>query len=194
MVGRAIAFLAVFLLLQLGWQALRGTAFERVIVHDATVLPAAFLVNKLTPDVRAQAVGFTLQAPGGGLNILNGCEGMEAPLLLVTAFMVTPLRWFWWSWVISMRGSFMPARALPRPLELGLRALVASVVVVSLLRIFEQALVEPLMPLFRAAIRLIAPEFTINSAEIAHQGPNNGAAVVDQRPVHRGRGNLEFAA
>jgi len=89
--GRAIAFLAVFLLMQLGWQALRGTAFERVIVHDATVRPAAFLVNKLTPDVRARAVGFTLQAPGGGLNILNGCEGMEALLLLITAFIVAPL-------------------------------------------------------------------------------------------------------
>jgi exosortase/archaeosortase family protein len=34
-----------------------------------------------------------LRAPGGGLNILNGCEGMEAVFLLLAAFVVAPLSW-----------------------------------------------------------------------------------------------------
>jgi len=51
------------------------------------------LVNLLTPSVHVQAVEFTLRAPGGGLNILNGCEGMEALLLLFAAFAVAPLQW-----------------------------------------------------------------------------------------------------
>jgi len=63
------------------------------VVHDATVRPAAWLVNLLTPDVQAKAVKFSLRAPGGGLNILNGCEGLDALFLLIAAFLVAPLSW-----------------------------------------------------------------------------------------------------
>jgi exosortase/archaeosortase family protein len=90
---RLIAFAAVFALLQWGWIELRGTPVEYVIVHDVTVSPAAFFVNLLTPSAAAQAIMFTLHAPGGGLNILNGCEGLEALFLLCAAFTVAPLRW-----------------------------------------------------------------------------------------------------
>jgi exosortase/archaeosortase family protein len=38
-------------------------------------------------------VDYSLRAPGGGLNILNGCEGMEALFLLSAAFAVVPLPW-----------------------------------------------------------------------------------------------------
>jgi exosortase/archaeosortase family protein len=90
---RAIVFLVVFAVLQVGWQALRGSPVERFVVHDATVRPAAQLVNLLTPGVHAEAVKFSLRAPGGGLNILNGCEGIEALFLLFAAFAVAPLSW-----------------------------------------------------------------------------------------------------
>jgi exosortase/archaeosortase family protein len=90
---RAVVFLALFALLQLGWQSLRGTGVEQLIIHDCTVEPAAHLVNVFTPSVHARAVGFSLQAPGGGLNILNGCDGMEALLLLCAAFAVVPIPW-----------------------------------------------------------------------------------------------------
>jgi exosortase/archaeosortase family protein len=90
---RALLFLAVFFAFQFGWEALRGSALEYVVVHDATVRPAAWLVNRLTPTVHAQAFKFTLHAPGGGLNILNGCEGTEALFLLCAAFVVAPLQW-----------------------------------------------------------------------------------------------------
>ena len=90
---RAAGFLLLFCVLQLGWEGLRGGAIEYWTIHHATVRPAAFLVNLLTPDVHARAVDFSLRAPGGGLNILNGCEGMEALFLLLAAFVVAPLSW-----------------------------------------------------------------------------------------------------
>lgn len=90
---RAFAFVAVFTVLQFGWQAIRGTAIESVVVDDATVRPAAFLVRALTPAIPAHAVGSTLEVPGGGLRIANGCEGTETLFLLVAGFAVAPLGW-----------------------------------------------------------------------------------------------------
>ena len=88
---RAAIFLAIFAALQLTWTSLRGSDVEWWIVHDATVRPAVWLVNIITPQVHARAVGISLRAPGGGLNILNGCEGMEALFLLLAAFIVAPI-------------------------------------------------------------------------------------------------------
>lgn len=90
---RITLFLAVFVSLQFGWEELRGSTVEYSLIHDVTVRPAAFLVNLLTPEVQAQAIDFRLRAPGGGLNILNGCEGLEALFLLCAAFAVAPLKW-----------------------------------------------------------------------------------------------------
>ena len=90
---RGAVFVAVFTALQLGWEALRGTLFEYVLIHDLTIQPAAFLINQFTPDIHAQAMQFNLQARGGGLNIRNGCEGLEVLFLLWTAFAVAPLQW-----------------------------------------------------------------------------------------------------
>jgi exosortase family protein XrtM len=90
---RAAGFLVLFAVLQLGWQTLRGSALERAVIHDGTVRPAAFLVNLLTPTTGASAVDFTLRAPGGGLNIQNGCEGLEALFLLSAALLVAPIPW-----------------------------------------------------------------------------------------------------
>jgi hypothetical protein len=67
---RALAFVLLFALLQLGWQSLRGTSLEHLVIHDGTVQPAAHLINLLTPAVHVQAVDFSLRAPGGGLTAL----------------------------------------------------------------------------------------------------------------------------
>ena len=83
----------VFTTLQLGWQSARGTALEGFVVHTCIVRPAAAVVNVLTPDVHAQAVDFSVQAAGGGLNVLNGCDGLEALYLLAAAFAVVPVPW-----------------------------------------------------------------------------------------------------
>ncbi|HVW70346.1 MAG TPA: archaeosortase/exosortase family protein [Steroidobacteraceae bacterium] len=89
--ARVAAFLGVFTAQQLAWQALRGSFVERFVIDDATVRPAALLIDVLTPSVHVTAVGAALSAPGGGLSILNGCEGLEALFLLTAAFAIAPL-------------------------------------------------------------------------------------------------------
>lgn len=90
---RSVGFVVVFSVLQLAWQGLSGGRLEYFVIHTCTVTPAALLANLLTPGVRASASGYVLQAPGGGLNILNGCEGLEALFLVMAAFTVTSLEW-----------------------------------------------------------------------------------------------------
>jgi exosortase family protein XrtM len=93
LIWRAVGFVAMFSLLQLAWQRLSGSRFEYFVIHTCTVRPAALLVNVLMPDVRASASGYLLQAPGVRLDILNGCDGLEALFLVVAAFAVAPLDW-----------------------------------------------------------------------------------------------------
>ncbi|MBC7984446.1 MAG: archaeosortase/exosortase family protein [Candidatus Obscuribacterales bacterium] len=88
--GRAVWFVAIFSLLQLSWQAMHSTVVEYAVIHHGTVQPAAFLVNLITPDVHARAENFSVRAPGGGINVLNGCEGLEALFLLIAACVVAP--------------------------------------------------------------------------------------------------------
>lgn len=79
-------FLGVFASLQWVWSEARGSWAERLLIHEATVKPAAMLIRTLSPEIDAQADGSRIRAPGGGLNILNGCEGTEVMFLLIAAF------------------------------------------------------------------------------------------------------------
>ncbi len=88
---QAGVFTAAFLLLQSGWSLARGTVLERIAINDATVVPAAWLVNQLTPDVHAVAVHSSVRALGGGINVLNGCEGVEVLFLLIAALLIAPI-------------------------------------------------------------------------------------------------------
>lgn len=88
-----VLFLIVFALLHVFWQNSRGTAVERLLIDTVTVKTAANLVVLLTPEVHATADGSRIRAPGGGLNILNGCEGIDVLFLLVAAFVAFPLPW-----------------------------------------------------------------------------------------------------
>jgi exosortase/archaeosortase family protein len=88
-----VLFVLVFVLLQWGWSIARDTWVERLIVHEATVVPVAVMVRLLTPEIQVKAVGSSLKAPGGGLNILDGCEGVEIIFLLVAAFAATRMPW-----------------------------------------------------------------------------------------------------
>jgi len=90
---RILGFLATFVVLELSWEAARGTALERLVIHDATVRSATFLINALTPALAAQASESSIRAAGGGLNIRNGCEGLEVLFLLTAAFVVAPVPW-----------------------------------------------------------------------------------------------------
>ena len=86
-------FLGVFAVLQWAWGEARDTAVERLVIHEATVKPAVFLIRAATPGIDAQAVAASIKAPGGGLNILNGCEGTEVMFLLIAAFATVRLGW-----------------------------------------------------------------------------------------------------
>lgn len=90
-IGSLLLFLALFAVLQAFWNESRGTTLERAIIHGATVGTATILINLVTPQVKAQADGTRIRAQGGGLNILNGCEGVEVMLLLVAAIATFPV-------------------------------------------------------------------------------------------------------
>lgn len=92
---RVAFFLALFLALQTGYGSLRGGAVERAVIDIATVSTAAVLVNTLSPGIGVRAVGPRLAAEGGGLNILNGCEGTDVLFLLVAAMLLAPIAWRW---------------------------------------------------------------------------------------------------
>lgn len=82
-----------FCILQCSWMQLRGTGIERLLVHDCTVGTATWLINLLTPQVQAHADGARISAAGGGINVLNGCEGTEVLWLLWAALAFYPGRW-----------------------------------------------------------------------------------------------------
>ena len=91
--GSALLFLSVFLLLQAGYSACRGTWVEYLVVGDLTVKTTATLIRTLTPEVDVHALGNQLAAPGGGIRVMKGCEGTEVMFMLVAAFAAVALPW-----------------------------------------------------------------------------------------------------
>lgn len=94
MMWRTGIFLAVFALLQ-GWYnaAARDTWIERLVIDQVTVKAAASLIQSFDPGVGVQPVGSRLHAPGGGINIINGCEGIDVMLMMTAAMLVAPIAW-----------------------------------------------------------------------------------------------------
>lgn len=89
----ALVFLSVFFILQIGYDACRGSDFEYFILGDLTVAPTAAVINLLTPAVQVKALGNQLNAPGGGITVLKGCEGTEIMFMLVAAFAAIVMPW-----------------------------------------------------------------------------------------------------
>ncbi len=85
--------MVVFAGLQALYGAAKGTWVERFIIDQATVKTAAWIIDKADPQVMVQPVGTRLRAPGGGINILNGCEGMDMLCLMIAAMLIAPLSW-----------------------------------------------------------------------------------------------------
>ncbi|MCR5881908.1 archaeosortase/exosortase family protein [Rhizobacter sp. J219] len=90
---RAIAFVLLFMALQAGWEAARGSWLERLWVHHLTVQSATQVITVLTPEVPAVAKGPRISAPGGGINVLFGCEGTDVVFMLTAALLVFPMAW-----------------------------------------------------------------------------------------------------
>lgn len=88
-----LLFLSAFGGLQGAWHAAAGSAFERLVIDAATVRPAVAVINVVTPRIGAEAQSFHIRAPGGGINILNGCDGLDVLFLLTAALLAVPLPW-----------------------------------------------------------------------------------------------------
>lgn len=91
----AVLFVGLVVMLQWAWSQARGTPLERYVIDQATVRTSVAVINAITPDMQAVAAGSRITAPGGGLNVLNGCEGTEVLFLLVAALMAYPMSWRW---------------------------------------------------------------------------------------------------
>jgi len=79
--------------LQLSWSLARGAILEHWVIDGATVRTSVAIVNALTPAAGAEAHGASILAPGGGVTVLNGCEGTEVLFLLFAALAAYPFSW-----------------------------------------------------------------------------------------------------
>lgn len=92
MIRRAAVFLSVFALLQSLYSISgSGSLLARFVIDEVTVKFAVRLIQLFDPATGVIAVGSRLKAPGGGINIINGCEGVDVMLLLLAAMLVAPI-------------------------------------------------------------------------------------------------------
>ena len=90
---QALCFIVLFILLQASWQMVRDTAIGHFVRGTLTVKPAVDMIHLVTPAIPARAVGNQIIAPGSGLVIKIGCEGVEALFILIAALLSVPMRW-----------------------------------------------------------------------------------------------------
>jgi len=88
---QALCFIVLFILLQASWQLVRDNAIGHFVRGTLTVKPAVEMIHLLTPAISARADGNQILAPGGGLVIKIGCEGVEALLILIAALLSVPM-------------------------------------------------------------------------------------------------------
>lgn len=89
---RLVVFVAAFLLLYGALQIASG--FQRWFINDLTVPMAAWVINiSGVSPVAVHANGSRLVAPGGGLNVLQGCEGLDLLCLWIAAVIAGPFTW-----------------------------------------------------------------------------------------------------
>lgn len=93
--SRMVGFGIVFVLLQAAWSALEGSAVWRTWMESMNVSAAAAFIGVLAPEAGAYADGTRIRAIGGGLNLIEGCDGVELLWLMTAAFAVAPLAWPW---------------------------------------------------------------------------------------------------
>ncbi len=85
-----VCWAALYVLSILAYNA--SYAFTRdVLIHHLQVRPAAWLLRLTLPDLPIAYTQSSIIAPGTHLEILRGCDGVEAWLLLVTALAVFPM-------------------------------------------------------------------------------------------------------
>jgi len=91
--ARLFAFVAVYLVLQAGYQSLRAGPFEAVL-NLVVVRPAAALIGMLMPADGVVALGARLVWPAQGrLTLLAGCDGFEVMSIFVAAVVAADVGW-----------------------------------------------------------------------------------------------------
>lgn len=70
-----------------------GTAFERVLIDQATVGVAAALTGLVFPADTVRADGYTIVSSRVRLSVLRGCEGTEVMFLVAAAALAFPASW-----------------------------------------------------------------------------------------------------
>jgi exosortase/archaeosortase family protein len=88
---RVVIFVLCYVVLQGLYAQSTGTAVERFFLVDTGSKPAAQLINAMQPAIGARAIESRIVAPGGGINIANGCEGTDIYFLLIAAFAAAAL-------------------------------------------------------------------------------------------------------
>jgi len=66
---------------------------SEVLIQRFQVIPSYWLIKLTLPGLPLQHTVTAIRAPSMELNILRGCDGVEAWLLLVTALLVFPMPW-----------------------------------------------------------------------------------------------------
>ena len=89
---RLLVFAATYVLLYV--LVLQSPAFERVFIEGLTVPAAAWAINALGLSAEpVVASGSRLIAPGGNLNVLRGCEGLDLLGLWLAAVAAGTFTW-----------------------------------------------------------------------------------------------------
>jgi exosortase/archaeosortase family protein len=92
-VARVLAFLALFSTLTLAWTSRPAAPLQVWVIERLTVQPAAWLFGLLDAGRGVEAAGARLTSPGGNVQVLPGCEGVDLVFLLLSAMLCAPLAW-----------------------------------------------------------------------------------------------------
>jgi exosortase family protein XrtM len=87
---RLLAFLVLFAAMYAGLSQAWGDALSHWVIDVGTVEPAAWIARRLSGQVGIVADGSHLRAAGASINVLYGCEGTDALMLLTSALLVAP--------------------------------------------------------------------------------------------------------
>ncbi len=83
-----LLFLVFFIVFQWLYYS-SGTTIEHILVDQLTVKPSAALINLYNSDYQVIAEGSRLVSSVARINVLKGCEGTEAILMLFAAIIAS---------------------------------------------------------------------------------------------------------
>ena len=93
LIKQALAFVLLFILMQTSWQMMRDETVGHFVRATLTVKPVVMMIHTISPQIVALANGNHILAPGGGLVIKIGCEGVEALFILIAALLTSSIKW-----------------------------------------------------------------------------------------------------